>query len=725
QSIYRFRRADIRVYDAIKHQLEQRGVPSLHLKTSFRSVPSVQRFVNGAFAPVMTGAAVHQPDYVPLMPSRAEVKDQPPVVVIAAPKPYGGNDDIAKSAIRNSLPDATVAFIQWLIDKSGWTVEENGKRVKIESHHICLLFRKYTESYAGDLTRPYVSALEARDIPHVVVGGRSLHGREEVETLRAALAAIEYPDDDLSLYATLRGSLFAFADTDLFAYQRSHRLDYTRIPETVEPRFAEIREAMSFLRSLHRGRNARPVADTLTRLIEHTRSFANFVFRPSGEQVLANVLLVEEYARAYDLSGGVSFRGFVQQLERDAERSQAKEAPTLEEGSTGVRMMTVHKAKGLEFPVVILADFCAGSPERPREYFDGERELAALTLAECTPRELRDNELIAQREGQAEEARLAYVAATRARDLLVVTALGEGPHETGWLATLSPAIYPAPDQEPTAPQPSYSAKFARETTLARPDRIVMPSVRPGQYEFASEHGAYDVVWWDPRAFEKAEPKFGVRQKEVLTEDPAKDSNAEVAAFREWEARRVEAVAQGSVPQRSVSRATEVARASTNDVFDVMIVELPREAPRPAGARFGTFVHALMAAIPLDANRDTIEKYARLCARVLGATTEDAEAAVEAVEAALKYKLLRRAADAELRGECRREVPVTLTRDDGTLIEGIVDLAFAEGGKWFVVDFKTNADLTGEEEVYERQVALYAEAVAKSTGLKCSAIILRI
>jgi ATP-dependent exoDNAse (exonuclease V) beta subunit len=78
--------------------------------------------------------------------------------------------------------------------------------------------------------------------------------------------------------------------------------------------------------------------------------------RPSGEQVLANVLQILELARQYEASGGLSFRGFVERLREQADRQEAPEAPILEEASEGVRLMTVHKAKGLEFPVVVLAD---------------------------------------------------------------------------------------------------------------------------------------------------------------------------------------------------------------------------------------------------------------------------------------------------------------------------------------------------------------------------------
>ena len=92
----------------------------------------------------------------------------------------------------------------------------------IQARHICLLFRRFI-SFQEDMTRPYVEALEARGIPHLLVGGRSFHNRAEIETLRAALAAIEWPEDELSVFATLRGSLFAISDEELLEYRQLAR----------------------------------------------------------------------------------------------------------------------------------------------------------------------------------------------------------------------------------------------------------------------------------------------------------------------------------------------------------------------------------------------------------------------------------------------------------------------------------------------------------------------
>ena len=83
-------------------------------------------------------------------------------------------------------------------------MSERGKPpVPLRAGHVCLLFKRFV-SFGSDVTRPYVAALEARRVPHVLVGGRSWHAREEVAALVTALSAIEWPDDDLSVFAALR-----------------------------------------------------------------------------------------------------------------------------------------------------------------------------------------------------------------------------------------------------------------------------------------------------------------------------------------------------------------------------------------------------------------------------------------------------------------------------------------------------------------------------------------
>ena len=117
--------------------------------------------------------------------------------------------------------------------------------VPVQARHICLLFRRFV-SYENDVTRPYVDALEARGIPHLLVGGRSFHNRGEIETLRAALAAIEWPDDELSVFATLRGTLFAFGDEELLeCRQRFGHFHPFRLPKDAPPHLSAIVDVFS------------------------------------------------------------------------------------------------------------------------------------------------------------------------------------------------------------------------------------------------------------------------------------------------------------------------------------------------------------------------------------------------------------------------------------------------------------------------------------------------
>ena len=498
QSIYRFRRADVGVYQDVKTRLQDRGLAALALTTSFRAIPPIQRLVNRAFAPLMgrrggpdPGLGASHTDYVPLSPHRDVLGDQPSILVLPVPRPYGMRR-VAATAIERSLPDAVGAFVSWLVTESGWRVTERlpsaeadtpaadpvePSRVPVAPRHVCILFRRF-DSFGADMTRAYVEGLEARELPHLLVGGRTFHDREEVTTMRAALAAVEYPDDELSLFATLRGSLFAIEDAALLEYhQRFGRLHPFRIPaelrredgvgaapDGLQERLGPIAEALTVLRDAYRRRNNVPVAETIGRLLDATRAHAGFVMRPGGEQALANVMQVAELARRYEGGGGLSFRGFVEQLEDEALARQAGEAPILEEGSDGVRIMTVHRAKGLEFPVVILADpTCKLHRKTAGRFIDAERGLCALRLAGWSPLDLLDHEKVEVERDRQEGIRLAYVAATRARDLLVIPAVGDGPAEGGWLEPLHEAIYPpVPARRDPARAPSCSSVRSRQ-----------------------------------------------------------------------------------------------------------------------------------------------------------------------------------------------------------------------------------------------------------------------
>ncbi|MDP1571331.1 MAG: UvrD-helicase domain-containing protein [Vicinamibacterales bacterium] len=755
QSIYRFRRADVGVYRRVCARLLNAGAKPVELSTSFRSVPDIQHLVNAAFRPLMGGDDVSlQADYVPLGQHREAIAGQPSVVALPIPAPYG-KFKVTGTAIAASLPSAVAEFVRWLVNDSGWRVvpvEGPHEARPVQPGDICLLFRRFI-SFRDDVTRPYVEALEARGIPHLLVGGKAFHEREEVDVVRTALAAIEWPEDELSVFATLRGPLFAVGEEALLEYHHlARRFHPFSVPDGLPAHLMPVAEALGLLRTLHAARNHRPVADTIGRVLEATRAHAAFVLWRGGEQALANVLHLGDLARKYEAEGGLSFRGFVEMLQEAAGRAEAPEAPILEEGSEGVRLMTVHKAKGLEFPVVILVDIdCKLSRPDASRHIDTSRDLAAIKLGGWAPVDLLEHNAEEAARDAAEGVRLAYVAATRARDLLVVPAVGDGPHEGGWIAPLNGGIYPPVDQrQDPAPAPGCPVFAGRDTVLERPNHEGpgRTTVRPGGYALTDPASGdpYQVVWWDPTLLlGKGDDGWGLRRDDLISREVADE---DVAADRErydtWAAWRRDAIAAGARPSTEILTATEWSRAASGSADGVEeaaveVVHAGTDEVRPSGRRFGVLVHALLAAVPLDALPADISDHATLHARLLGATDEERAAAATVVDRALRHPVLDAARAAAAAGRTvRRESPVSIvlpgsdaprhpgTPVSSTLIDGQVDLAFEDAeGAWVVVDFKTDAELGEAEAGYRRQVALYAAAIARATGRPARGILMRL
>jgi ATP-dependent exoDNAse (exonuclease V) beta subunit len=299
---------DVGLYEEVKRRLVAAGAVLQHLTVSFRAVPEIQAAVNAALAPRMTGSA-SQATYVPLTPLRASVPTQPAIVALPVPAPYGDFGKVVDWQIERSLPDVTAAFVAWLVRDSGWTVASpDGTRVPIAPRHVCILFRRF-RSFETDVTHGYVRALEARHLPHVLIGGSAFHGREEVEALRNALAAIERPEDELAVFATLHGPFFALTDGALLAFRERFGTlhPFRRLPDDLPAGLAEVATAMAVLRELHRLRNRRPIADTIARFLAATRAHAGVAIWPTGEQALANVTRLIDMAAE---NGKVtSFRG--------------------------------------------------------------------------------------------------------------------------------------------------------------------------------------------------------------------------------------------------------------------------------------------------------------------------------------------------------------------------------------------------------------------------------
>jgi ATP-dependent exoDNAse (exonuclease V) beta subunit len=742
QSIYRFRRADIAIYEGVKQRLLAQGAILLHLSVSFRADPRIQATVNAAFAPRMRGEG--QAQYVPLESFREQAEGVPAVIALPVPAPYSPWGKLTGRSVDESLPWAVGAWIDWLVNDSGRMILEPGSKepVPVQARHVCLLFRRF-QTYGRSVTTPYTRELETRGIAHVLVGGRSFHDREETMVMRNALSAIEWPDDELAVFATLKGPLFAVPDDALLAYKahfastgRLATLNPLRnVDEEVMPmETADAAEALAVLRALHRRRNRRPIAETIGELLEITRAHAGFAIWNAGEQVLANVLRVADLARRFERSTATSFRSFVEHLAAEADRGEAPQAPVVEEGTEGVRLMTVHKAKGLEFPVVVLCDITARSvPQNPSRLVVPQDRSWFQPLAGCVPVELAEaRDEVLHRDAE-ESDRLLYVAATRARDILVIPAVGDDAF-TGWIDALNPTLYPEPKNRRRAVPAPGCPEFGKDSVGYRPPKAPSPaaSVHPGLHR--SGVGT-EVVWWDPESLPRSRrAPHGLRHQKILAEDEGGTVAAQgLADHAAWRDARIERIRAGSAKTLQVTTPTQVAAEAVAAVAravpgtvppppePLLTTDAPREG-RPTGKRIGSLIHnsledlVVAAAVKMPTDEEIVA-VVQLHARLVGASDDEYDGAVQAAHSALRHPLLVRAAAS---AECRPECEISWLRPDGVLVEGTADLMFREEDEegtstWTVVEFKSSLETPEAKAKARIQLDTYISAVQAATG----------
>jgi ATP-dependent exoDNAse (exonuclease V) beta subunit len=274
-------------------------------------------------------------------------------------------------------------------------------------------------------------------------------------------------------------------------------------------------------------------------------------------------------------------------------------------------------------------------------------------------------------------------------------------------------VYPPPaERRQGKPAPGCPA-FGKETVLDRPDGVFAQlSVSPGLHSSG-------MVWWDPLTLDlDKEIEGGVRSHDLLALGGA-PSEAAARGHEEWQKRRAQAIAGGEKPSLRVETATARSIAHPGGAAAELAIVDARDPARPRGKRFGSLVHAVLAEVPLAAGAAEIARLAAAQGRLSGAPPEEVAAAARAVEAALRHPLLKAAARS---AECRREEALVHRLADGTLLEGVVDLAFRDGAGWTVVDFKTD-DRPADQPAYAAQLRLYSAAIEAATGGRVTSAVL--
>lgn len=684
QAIYGFRRADLAMFERAKASLRAGGGEVLTLGTSHRSVAPIQALVNHAFAGRFDGdASGAQASYVPLEGGPAAVEGQPAVIALPVARALGEYGSVYGKEFERHLPATIAGFVRWLLDDSGFEVRgEDGTRRPVEPSDIGILFRSL-RSYGQPKYTALLEAFEDLGVDSVLVGGTGIEGRDEIETLHTLLSALEHPDDELMVYGALTGPYIAIEDHALFAFRERHgRLDPFRAPKSEPtPEEGPIIEALALLKARSERRNRVPFSATVQGLADDLRAAAGLALRPGGSRALANLERAVQLADAHEAAEGLSFRSYLERLRAELDGTERGEGAYNEEAAPGVRVMTAHKAKGLELPVIIIGDPHSSGIARGDRHLDVRARKDVFPIAYLRPEEVTQNEKAAVAREAAEELRLAYVASTRARDLFVLPTVGCQLDRLvyrgeSWIAPVLSTLMPDARAEfrPWTGTPEFGPS----------SMVGKKSVQPGWHRVAD--GTLEVLWLDSECLPKPRPSHrGLDGERFLVK--TERSEGALARYRDWYAALDEARAASAVQSFVL---TDVSLAPEGDRV-ISERRLPSANARRLGRRFGLLVHQLARDVALDASEDDVRALASLHSRPLGATAEEQKAAIAAVVAWLSDELCERARASKA---CFRSFPVVEVRDEQVLDVGL-DLLFEEPAGWIAVDLVTGgADADG-------------------------------
>ncbi|MDA0739558.1 MAG: UvrD-helicase domain-containing protein [Nitrospirae bacterium] len=424
QSIYAFRRADIEAYDSVIHDLvlgQATGGEQLTMRSNFRSHAGVLNPVNACCREWFPAEAIKgvQPRYEDLLAVDSESvpsADEGVQVRLVRSREEVVDTDAASQAEAQELA-------RWLaedvFDQQQLCVK--GQSVPIQPRHVAMLFRTLTH------LRVYVDALRQYGIPYVTEGEKHFYERQEIIDCINLLRVLADPYDRVALVGVLRSPVGGCSDDVVAKFiQAGHLDDWHR-----KPLPSDTPLMFSVLPDLRRDMFRRPVAEALDLMFQSTPVLELTAASMDGEQAVANVRKLQEIAQALAQESGAGFRGVVNNLTQwlydpppEAESSLVDGEPDAQESAGAVRLMSIHKAKGLEFPMVILAGLHRGADPRTKSIWvdhDWLTDCLGMRLGPYYSLEGVFLETKMNVRQEAEKIRLLYVAMTRAQHRLVLS----------------------------------------------------------------------------------------------------------------------------------------------------------------------------------------------------------------------------------------------------------------------------------------------------------------
>jgi len=675
QSIYRFRRADIDIYNEVRARI---GGPAgdgiVKLTTNFRSVPGLCEWANTVFQTRFPAQHTqHAPAFAPLQPRRTAAEQTEPHLARLVIPEDGDEGDLIARYIR---------------------CEVDAKRKTYSDFMVLTRKRKPLRSLAR--------ALEELRVPIEVTGAGAFGESEEVRHLALLIAALADPQDSGRLVGVLRGPLFGVSDRDLFAYRQaggyfslfSGLTDRAEAPAAAKADGATVDAALESLHRWHGYTRRLPIGAALERILEESGMLALAAASPDGVEA-GDLLHAVDRVRAI-VEGGFTLADAADTLESwvsdedGARESSEVDSLPLEPGRPDVvRLMNLHKAKGLEARVVFLADPMGGFKPRAdiriirhkdsaaQGYFQITREAPhggpGKVLAEPAGWDTFANDERAYLD--AEVDRLLYVAATRAQDLLVVSRpQGKSGGTPAW--------------------DEFDAFLGKVPALVVPASVTIPAAQAVDLSSA----ALTRVM---RAVDDAHVRGRIGSFAAVS------VTSESKAFPRITPGGADELAEPDDPTRVLSADTPSRRAD-------------------AGVEWGTLVHGLLehAMRHKQATRDDLRRLAMwltLEEPRLRAVVEQALDTVQAVAGADFWSAARASS------ECYEEVPFSVREQRAgvpTIVSGTIDLAYRDGDGWRILDYKTDAEVAPEDlrKRYAVQLEMYRQAWGRVSGAAVGATV---
>jgi ATP-dependent helicase/nuclease subunit A len=651
QSIYGFRHASPQLFEKAMESAER-----LELRENYRSSREILDFVNALFAQIFPERframqAMRDPSH----------KKEPSIEWVAVPK----DEEIGLDGCR-------VWEARTLADRLRALVESGAYRYK----DIAILFRKTTSS------RIFEKELEARGVPYFVQKGRGFFERLEIMDLINMLRIINNPHEDIPLAAVLRSPLVQLSDDALFWIGRARLspedsyyqalVRWEKVPELSENDKIKIGRFLILLNELKKQKERSSLSLLLREVLSRTAYEAKLLTRADGDLAQANVLKLIEMVQSYEEKNAMSLQSFVHIVGRLSESEEAEpEARLIGEDEDVVRILTVHAAKGLEFPCVFFADLGGELCPRDHTLLDASPEhgLGIKIRQEGTFSYQEDHSLAMMNKARSireeeEQSRLLYVAMTRAKDHLILSGVDT---PSSWVEKLS-ALFGSPDN-------SRDGIMHHGEIPIRVLEVVKKKV------FSADKASY---------------------RPVESLDDAKQDTKKVMGLLE----KLEHVQKPYQMLEDVT-VSDVLKVVTHEEIEMLPTapisdedELPRN-------EYGTLFHKLMEISVRSSRRGIvsqgmIERLTRGLSQIQREEMEESFKRFWSTDIAKEIVLSKRVYP---------ELPFLYKTPHG-LLKGQIDLLYENSkGEWTVLDYKTNRIQPGQGEAvakrYEWQLGLYA------------------